>query len=288
MHPDKMTFRRHPRNAKSNFLSVVSVTVQQLKGIPELLGVLVFAAFLSGCAGPKISEQGMQEKLSSLKKIAVVSVLEEKITIHDITVPLGPSESTTPLTNYNINAQMERALANRLNMNGRFQATVDSGAGARLIELGQRSYSTYPNYNRKITPYLEALKTKGVDALLVVSPFKYIMFKDPPNPLAPGYTDELKGYGLYYGPYNNRRAVYLSATISLYLTDDPLQQKMYYIRPRLFRDAKLVNAPNLKGILKGGPKFTDYPANEQANYLSELDRLIDEDVTKSLAALGLL
>jgi hypothetical protein len=252
----------------------------------RVIGFVACVSTLIGCTGPKVSQQSMQDKTAALKKIAVASILDQRITIHDIALPIGPAASSSDVASYDINETVEKALSGRLAANGRFEASVQPEFRQRLRALNHASYPAYPNYNPKLKPFLTELKAAGVDALLVVSPFDHITFKDAPNPLAPGSGSPVEGYGLYYGP-KNLRAVYVTATVSLYVTDDPTQEKMYYIRPRLFKDAKLANVPYAKGILKGGPKFNDYSADEQTKYLSELDKVIQEELVKNLSALGL-
>jgi hypothetical protein len=132
---------------------------------------------------------GYARKHIRVEEIAVASLLKQKITIHDITLPIGPADSSTDLPSYDINNRVEQALVKRVTATDRISVRLQPSDRERLIELKQASYLAYPNYNSDLKPR--------------------------------------------------------------------------------------------------GPKFTDYSADEQAKCLSLLDQIIEEELTKSLAALGL-
>lgn len=233
-----------------------------------------------GCSGPKVSKEAMQQKTADIKKIAVISVLNDEVSVYR-----AGAEKGAPAGTYDVNTKIEQVVANYLKANRQREILVRSQDRGRLIELGQRRYFGYPNYNSKLKPYLEELRGKeGIDAVMIVSPFKHIMGRDEPDPMAPGYAGSIEGWGIHY---TRNDAIYLAATISLYLTDDPNQTKMYYVRNRYFNKYKLAHIPARKEVFQGGTRFTDYTEAQQREYLAEVDKLIEIQLVKDLPALGL-
>ena len=250
----------------------------------ELLphGLLLSFALFCGCA-TTVSKEDMQAKTASIKKLAVVSMLDEGINVHHVTMlSMFEEMSLAPVQGYKINGKVEQMIAGRLR--GKIETVIRPQDRERLVEFKQLKYMAYPDYNENLKPYLDELRSREqIDALLIIAPYRHVVLDRPIDPITLNCKVPLAGHGIYSSWVGE--ATYFACTASLYSTDISDKQ-MFRMKPRVWRPCKIAPWP-IKGPFKGTVKFTDFSEEQQKFSLSELDKLIQEELPKNLANLGL-
>ena len=255
--------------------------------IPFLIATAFVTGSLFGCASTREQTIAqMQTHASSFRRVAIISILEDGcISIHKNPYSGLLSEraiTVTDVPDYHVNDKIENALLKDLKEQPSVTPATRPMDREQVVQAKQKDYSNYPYYNKDLKPYLDNLRTEGYDALLIVFPYKYSLWRTPKDPFLAKSVYELKGYGVYEGPYYNSGA-YISFTMSLYSTDTA-KEEAYYIATGILAPCKVV-WPSKKALF-AERKFTDFPEDWQIYFKTEIDKLIDIELPNYLVQFG--